>query len=144
MGVQPVRGYSKKDSSSLPHAKTCHFLYRAALAMADMCPAYASYLGRRCLGTMEHGKHHHGLSNMQVAQLCRRCGCPLRVGKREAVTLSQSAVRRSRRIKALSESSGGVKKKTMHGGIVIVCGVCQNRFTHKYPTKAMAEEKLHG
>jgi len=138
MGPQPIRGYSKKDSSGLPHAKTCRFLYTAAMELAKVSPAYASYLGRRCIAKMEQGKQHHGLSNVQVAQLCRRCGCPLTVGKKEAVLLSQSTVRRSQRIKAKSSD----KKQVMRGGIVKTCTVCQNRFTQKYPTKAIAEQKL--
>lgn len=142
MGPQPIRGYSKKDSSALPHAKACQFLYRAAMDLAKVCPAYASYLGRRCIKKMEQGKQHHGMSNIQVAQLCRKCGCPLTVGKKEAVSLSRSTVRRSQRIKASSKASNGAKKQVMRGGIVKTCVVCQNRSTQKYPTMEMAEQKM--
>lgn len=158
MGPQPVRGFSKKDSSSLPHAQSCQFLYRAALDMAGVNPLYASYLGRRCLKKMEQGRQHHGLSHGQVAQLCRRCGCPLTVGTGEAVTLSASTVRRLKRQRSEHRNaSAGVsaevtqqekvktqRKIVMRGGILRVCAVCQNTcIPNKYPTKAMAEEKMH-
>lgn len=55
MPPSSIRDVSKKDSSKLPHAKRIKFLFSAANRMVAVSPAYASYLGRRCLKVCNFG-----------------------------------------------------------------------------------------
>eukprot|EP00889_Picochlorum_renovo_P008622 jgi/Picre1/35652/NNA_003113.t1 len=136
MPPSSIRDVSKKDSSKLPHAKRIKFLFSAANRMVAVSPAYASYLGRRCLKEIESATRNHGMSNAQIARLCRRCGCPVSQEAGHVEKLSASTVRRSQRQHAKTGSA------VMRAGIIKTCPLCQNKITYKFPTVAIAESKL--
>lgn len=91
------------------------------------------------LQEMENTQQRHGLSNAEISQLCRKCGCPVSHQPAEVVPLSKATVRRSQR----RASKGPAGSVTMHAGVRRVCPVCKNNVTQKYPTKAIAEEKMN-
>ncbi len=85
---------------------------------------------------IEDATRNHGMSNAQIARLCRRCGCPVSQEAGPAEKLSSSAVRRSQRQHAKTGSA------VMRAGIMKTCPLCQNKITYKFPTVDIAKSKL--
>lgn len=80
------------------------------------------------------------IKNSQIANLCRRCGCPMLEGEKKMVgKLSASAIRRSRRraVKRKMESL------VMRAAVIRECVLCGHKAVAKYPDVSTAQRMGH-
>lgn len=83
------------------------------------------------------------VKNSQIANLCRRCGCPLLEGEKKMVgKLSDSAIRRSRRrvVKRKMESQESL---VMRAAVIRECVLCGHKVVAKYPDMFTAKQRGH-
>lgn len=142
--AQPLRTLSKADSRRLPQSKKVQYLFDASVAMSSRNPTYSSYLGRRCVGEMKRCVQPHGLSRVDMARLCRQCGCAYDDTEGYTVRLSKSTVRRSQRgVAKATNTRGKGEQRVVRAGIQVQCRVCGNEGpVWKYPNEDVAARVL--
>lgn len=83
------------------------------------------------------------VKNSQIANLCRRCGCPLHEsGKKMVGKLSGSAIRRSRR-RAVKRKMESQESLVMRAAVIRECVLCGHKAVAKYPDLSTAKQRGH-
>eukprot|EP00890_Picochlorum_soloecismus_P000087 jgi/Picsp_1/1079/NSC_04562-R1_---NA--- len=143
MGPTPVRALTRKNASKLPSTQRIIFLQTIAMETAKKYPAYASYLGRRCLKEIDTNPQPFAVKNSQIANLCRRCGCPLQESEKKMVgKLSGTAIRRSLR-RALKNKIESKDSLVMRAAVTRECVLCGHKMVAKYPDMSTARQRGH-
>jgi len=81
------------------------------------------------------------VKNSQVANLCRRCGCPLQVSEKTKVgKLSGTAIRRSVR-RASKRKIESKDRLVMRAAVTRECVLCGHKAVAKYPDMSTARQR---